>query len=311
MLGTPASPDSGSFVRKLRQSSRASLTPMLRSRPVSRRGIKHAATFGLTLAAAVPAAASARVVEPVTVTKPVAVQAGQSETVTLRCPARAVALNATTTAPLAKTDSIPAADARTWAFRFSAAGSPINAQAALRCVRLRLPRGTRNVELIVGTQIQPVFEVPAGKRQEIFVRCPTGEVPTGWGLEHGSANNGLSLIGADPAKHGWLLTVGNTGSTGAAGTVYARCLEPKQRAGNGKTHAFDIRTLSFADRGTGAATHTCSPTEWSVATGLDHEISLTSTGVVSARGGEWRFSKRLRTLDASLICLSRTTGFRG
>jgi hypothetical protein len=266
--------------------------------------------LGLVLAAVVPAVAQARVVEPVTVSKAVNVPAGQTAGVTLRCPAHAVALNATATASLRATDSIPAADARHWSFRFTAGNSRLTAQAQLRCVRLRLPRGARGVSLVVGTQIQPVFEVPADNRQEIFVRCPTSEIPTGWGLERNDPAGALSIIGAEAGKHGWLLTVANSGTIGAAGTVYARCLEKTQRAGNGRTHSFAIRAADFHDRRTSAVSHTCSPTEWSVGTGLDPETSLITTGVHDARAASWRFSRRLNTADTTLLCLSRVTGFR-
>ncbi|MEA2362748.1 MAG: hypothetical protein QOD71_1893, partial [Thermoleophilaceae bacterium] len=53
------------------------------------RTIKRAATLGLIAAAALPAGAEARDVEPVSVTGEVDVPAGQSRSLTLKCPAHA------------------------------------------------------------------------------------------------------------------------------------------------------------------------------------------------------------------------------
>src|SRR5688500_14948060 len=112
-----------------------------------------AAALALIATAALPATASSRVVDPVSVQRTVAVPAGETASLTLRCPARAVALNGAPTSGLDSTSSIPGADARSWTFRFGAAAAGRTAGAVLRCVRLRLPRRVRRVGLAVATRI--------------------------------------------------------------------------------------------------------------------------------------------------------------
>jgi hypothetical protein len=272
----------------------------------------------LALAAAVvPVAAEARVIEPVTVSKSVSVPAGQTRSLNLRCPAHSVALNGTANVPLTGTDSIPASDARNWTFRFTAGSAPRTAGAVLRCVRLRLPHRVKRVGLVVGTHVEPVFEIPAGNSQEIAIKCNRGQLPTGWGLERRTADNGLSIAGAVPTAHGWRFTVENTGPVGAAGTLYGRCLERSQRASSGQRHTFSTRVASFTQQVNGGATtsRSCRSREYSVATGVSlpatDDIRLTATGVVGSRGAEWSFAQPSgsTSVTTSLICLARTTGF--
>ncbi|MEA2418314.1 MAG: hypothetical protein QOE60_520 [Thermoleophilaceae bacterium] len=274
------------------------------------RTTKRAAALAALAAVALPAAAQARVVEPVWVTKQVNVAAGQTQTITLKCPARAVALNGA--APNAAS-SIPAADARRWTFRFIRSGS-----AVLRCVRLRLPHDVHRVSLVVGTTFEPVFEIPPGFTQTIAVRCPTGQVPTGWGLERRTDDNGLAISQATPTKHGWLFQVENTAPVGAAGSLAARCLEKKQRAPGGRHHVFATRVASFTEQieGRGTTSRACAPNEYSVATGVSlpaaGDVLLTGTTLRGARDGEWSFSSSAGAtpVRTSLICLARNTGFR-
>jgi hypothetical protein len=263
----------------------------------------------------VPAVAQARVVEPVSATGQVNVPAGQTRSLTLKCPARAVALNGSS---FDATSSIPGTNARRWTFRFSAGASAETGRAALRCVRLRLPRRVSGVGLAVGTVIEPIFEVPPGNTQSVDIKCPSGELPTGWGLERaGAADNGLSIAKAVPTKRGWSFAVENTGAAGAAGDLHIRCLERKQRASSGQRHAFSTRVASFTEQieGDSTASRSCRASEYSVATGVSlppaDDIRLSSTGVVGGRGGEWTFAQPsgTRAVQTSLICLARTTGF--
>lgn len=258
--------------------------------------------------AAMPAAAQARVVEPVWVNKQVNVTPGQTKTVTLKCPAHAVALNGA--APNAAS-SIPVSDARRWTFRFLKSGS-----AVLRCVRLRLPHTVRNVNLEVGTIFEPVFEIPPGFTQTIFARCHSGETPTGWGLERRTDTNGLTIAGATPKPHGWLFRVKNTASIGAAGTLAIRCLDKKVRAPHGLNHRFATRIASFNERieGGGSTNRACRSNEYSVATGVDlpdGDLRFTGTTLFGPRNGEWSFSRAggSTAVTTSLICLARNTGF--
>jgi hypothetical protein len=264
-----------------------------------------AAALGLV---AFPAAAQARVVEPVWVNKQVNVTPGQTKTVTLKCPAHAVALNGA--APNAAS-STPVPDARRWTFRFLKSGS-----AVLRCVRLRLPHSVHNVDLQVGTIFEPVFELPPGFTQTIFARCHSGEVPTGWGLERRTDTNGLTIAGATATKHGWLFRVKNTAPIGAAGNLSIRCLDKKVRAGSGLQHLFATRIASFNERieGGGSTNRACRSNEYSVATGVDlpdGDVRWTGTTLVGARNGEWSFSRAQGStaVTTSLICLARYTGF--
>ena len=265
-----------------------------------------AAALGVVV---LPAAAQARVVEPVWVNKQVNVPSGQTKTVTLKCPAHAAALNGA--APNAAS-SIPNPDARRWTFRFLRSGS-----AVLRCVRLRLPHTVRNVNLEVGTIFEPVFELPPGFTQTIFARCHSGEVPTGWGLERRTDTNGLTIAGATPKPHGWLFRVKNTATIGAAGNLAIRCLDKKVRAPHGLRHRFGIRVASFNERieGGGTTIRGCRTNEYSVATGVDlpdSDLRFTGTTLFGPRNGEWSFSSTHGStpVTTSLICLARTTGFR-
>lgn len=273
------------------------------------RRIKFAAALAALTTAAVPATAQAKVVEPVWITKNVSASSDQPKSVTLKCPARAVALNGA--APNASS-SIPAADARRWTFRFTRSGS-----ATLRCVRLRLPHDVGALSLIVGTTFEPVFEVPPGFTQQIDLKCPTGEVPVGWGLERRTDGNGLTIAAAVPIAKGWSFAVKNTATIGAAGSLSARCLQKKQRASSGQRHTFSTRIASFTERvgRAGTASRSCRANEYSVATGVslpaDDDLLLTGTGPTGERGGRWSFANGggTETVQTSLICLARTTGF--
>jgi hypothetical protein len=275
-----------------------------------------AATLSILLAAALPAVTEAKVVEPVWVTGKTAVAAGQTASLTLKCPARAVALNGTATSALAASSSTPGANARRWTFRFTAGATPRAGSAVQRCVRLRLPHRVHGISLVVGTVFEPVFEVPPGFTQQIDLKCPSGQVPTGWGLERRSPDNGLAIAGAVPTPRGWSFAVKNTGSTGAAGSLNARCLEKRQRAPSGQHHTFATRIATFTEQLHGGTTsRSCRSNEYSVATGVSRpasdDIVLTGTGLQGERGAEWSFSQSsgATAITTSLVCLARTTGF--
>ncbi|MBA3263030.1 MAG: hypothetical protein H0T69_11310 [Thermoleophilaceae bacterium] len=287
------------------------------SRRRAQRRIRRAATLAILTAAALPAAAQAGVVEPVSVTRQTDVPAGQTRSLTLKCPARAVALNATATSALDATSSLPGADARRWTFRFTAGDTATTGGAVLRCVRLRLPERVSGVGLAVETKFQPVLEVPPGSTVKVGMRCSHGNVPTGWGLDRTGADNGLAIAAAVPTKRGWSFAIENAGTTPAAGNLSTRCLERKQRASSGQRHAFSTRVASFNEQleGSGTTSRSCKRGEFSVATGLSlpasDDILLTHTLVVGQRGGEWSFAQPsgATSVKTSLVCLARTTGF--
>ena len=271
--------------------------------------LEAAAVIGILTAVVFPAPAEAKVVEPVWVTKSVAASPGQPKSITLKCPARGVALNGA--APNASS-SIAVPDARRWSFRFTRSGS-----ATLRCVRLRLPHNVDGINLAVGTTYEPVFEVPPGFTQQIDLKCPTGQLPVGWGLERRSDDNGLAIVGAMPVGRGWSFAVKNTAAIGAAGSLSARCLKKSQRTSNGHHHTFSTRVASFTGqvRGPGTISRSCRANEYSVATGVSlpagHDIVLTGTGLTGERGAQWSFASPgdATAVQTSVICLARYTGF--
>lgn len=284
--------------------------PVLASETVTRRGpTRHlafaAATAAAVAAAAFPAAANARLIQTISVTG-----STDGASLKLKCPARAVALNAAATGARGADDSVPSPFARGWTLRFDEGGG----SGVLRCVRFDLPDGVKGVTLAVETNIEPVSEVAAGAIQTVALKCSHGMVPTGWGLERTGADNHLSVVAAQPGRHGWTFTFENNGSTGAAGTIYTRCLERKQHAETGQLHTFSTRIARSTVKGA-SGTRSCRVGEFSLSTGLSlpaaGDILLTGTGPVGARSGQWHFAQASGAppVKTSLICLSTGTTF--
>ena len=160
--------------------------------------------------------------------------------------------------------------------------------------------------------------MPAGSTQsDQPSSARAGEVPTGWGLERTGADNGLYIAAPRPPSAAGSSPSRTPAPTGAAGTVYARCLESKQRASSGQRHAFATRVASFTEQleGGGTTSRSCAASEFSVATGVSlpasDDIVLTGTTLVGERGAEWSFAQAsgATAVQTSLICLARTTGF--
>jgi hypothetical protein len=263
---------------------------------------------------ALPAAASAKLIQPISVSASTNVPAGQSRGLFLKCPARAVALNAAATSALDATDSVPRPTARGWKLTFTAGAQGRSASGILRCVRFDLPQGVDGVTLAVETQIEPVFEIPPGTSQKLNIKCSHGFAPTGWGLDRTGGDNGLAIAAAVPNSHGWGFTVENTGDAGAAGTLYTRCLEREQHAETGQRHSFATRIATSKVSGA-SATRSCRTSEFSVSTGVSLPVSddifLTGTGPVGVHDGQWHFAKAsgAGAVKTSLVCLSTTTQF--
>jgi hypothetical protein len=266
-------------------------------------------------AAALPAAASAGLIQPISVSASTNVPAGQTRALFLKCPARAVALNAAATSALDATNSVPRPTARGWTLTFTAGNSSRTASGILRCVRFQMPPGVSGAFLAVETKIEPVFELPPAGTQRLVLRCSHGFVPTGWGLDRTGDDNSLSITAAVPTKHAWRVLVENTGDANAAGTLYTRCLEQKQHAETGQRHSFATRVASSNASG-GSATRSCRSSEYSVATGfslpVSDDIFITGTGPIGAHDGEWHFAKAsgAGAVKTSLVCLKTTTRFR-
>jgi hypothetical protein len=291
---------------------------MLRSESVTWQGFtRHFALATVavaTAAAALPAQASAKLIQPISVSASANVPAHQTRAVFLKCPARAVALNAAATSAMDATDSVPRFTARGWTLNFSAGSSSRTASGVLRCVRMQLPQGVSGVGLNVETQIEPVSAVAPSDTQQLSISCSHGFAPTGWGLDRTGDAGGLAIATALPTKHGWTFTVENTGATTAGGTLYTRCLERKQRASTGQHHAFKTRIAKSSVSGA-SATRSCRASEFSVSTGLalpvQDDIFLTGTGPVGEHSGQWRFAKAsgAGAVKTSLVCLSTATAF--
>jgi len=291
---------------------------MLGSESVTWRGRpRHIALIAAatSIAAAVfPAASSARLVEAISVSSNVHVAPGQTPSQHLKCPARAVALNAGVDSNLTTIDSVPRPTARGWDVSFAAGSKAIDTRVILRCVRLQLPRSVDGVTLAVETKIEPVVELPPGGTQKLTLRCSTGFTPTGWGLDRTGDDNGLSVAAAVPSKRAWRFVIENTGGTDAGGTLYGRCLEKKQFAETGQRHSFGTRVATSKSTG-GSATRSCRGSEYSVATGFSlpvtDDIFLTGTGPVGRHDGEWHFAKASGAgpVKTRLVCLSTATQF--
>jgi hypothetical protein len=273
----------------------------------SRRASIRLACLSAAALALPPAAAQARVVDPISVSKSVTVPAGESRSLTLGCPARAVALNGV--APAA-TSSIPGPNGRGWTFRFAGGAGAGSGDASLRCVRLRLPKRISGIGLVVETRIEPVAELAPGASARLDVSCSNGHLPTGWGLERAGAGNGIAVTAATPRRRGWSFAFVNAGAGPAAATATIRCLERRQRARSGQRHAFATRVASFQESAAATARRSCRRTEFSLATGvsLPRGVHLLDTALFGARGGEWTFSAAT-TAETSLVCLARTTRF--
>jgi hypothetical protein len=283
----------------------------------------------IALLAAPASALAADVVVPSRVAASTTVPAGGSRTLTLRCPATAVALNAAVTrrgAGVTVRRSIPGATPGHWRFRLSAAAGARRrgVHAALRCVRLALPAGVSNARLVVSTRRTPAIAVPAGSSNGLQVRCARGFIPTGYGLDRGAGD--LTLARAEPGPSGWGFRVENTGASSANARLSVRCLKQSVRGRDalGPTQLdFAIARRVFSDaitrkpppRSRGTFTHTCAESQFSVTTGhaLDSAEGAVVTGTApdGLRAGRWTFrgARRGEVMTTFLLCLDRRTRF--
>jgi hypothetical protein len=276
---------------------------------------------------AVPASAlAAGVVVPSSVAGSTTVPAGGSTTLTLRCPATAVALNAAVTrrgAGVTVRRSIPGADSGDWRFRLTAAAGARRrgVRAVLRCVRLAVPSGVSDARLVVGTRRSPVFTIPAGGFVASEVGCHSGFVATGYGLDRGAGRD-ATLAAAIPTASGWNFSLENTGSTPARARFTARCLRRVVSASSGGSPtslSFRTTRRKFSNTvGPGARrsfSHSCGRSEFSVSTGsaVDpaDDIELSGSHPARSRGGSWVFARASSgdTVRSSLVCLNLRSGF--
>jgi hypothetical protein len=289
-----------------------------------------AAYIALTIALlAAPAGAfAADVVEPSSVVASTTVPAGGSSTLTLRCPASAVALNAAVTkrgAGVTVRRSLPGRDPGDWRFRLSAADGAERrgVRAVLRCVRLELPAGVSRARLFVSTSRSPAIELPAASSTAVEIRCRGGFVATGYGLDSGGRRD-VRIAAAVPVARGWTFRLENTGSSPASARLRVRCLErtvSARRGGAPTQLVFRVARRAFSNRvGPGAGrffSHSCPAGKFSVATGsvVDpaDDIVLSGSHPLRSRSGRWAFGRasagdRVRSF---LVCLGRRPQFGG
>jgi hypothetical protein len=275
--------------------------------------MRSAGAIAISVLAALPgAAAAAPVVDPVSVSRFVTLDAGETRSLTITCPGTAAALHGAASSERG-TDSIPRANPQRWTFRFAnGSGGPRRAGGVVRCVRFRVPAGVGDVELVVGTVRLPDVFVVAGASREVTLTCQRGMVPTGWGIERGDAGRTIAVAAASPTRRGFAFVLENTGRVGASATPRIRCLERKEEASGGKTHSFSTRVATFEDDGT-VARHSCRRREYSVSAGVSldpaEDAVLERATPRRRRGGLWLFSAD-GSATTSLVCLARDTRFR-
>lgn len=280
----------------------------------------------VVLLAAPASALAADVVAPSSVAASTTVPAGGSRTLTLRCPAAAVALNAAVTrrgGGVTVRRSIPGTDAGVWRFRLSADADARRrgVRAVLRCVRLRLPEGVSGTRLVVSTKRPPTTNIPAGSSTPVELRCRSGFVATGYGLDRG-ARRDVTIAAAVPSARGWSFRLENSGAAPASADLSMRCLKrivSARRAGAPTQMTFGVSRRRFSDAiGAGAGMglgHSCARSQFSVATGSELDaadaIELRGSHPVRSRGGRWEFAHANSgdRVSTFLVCLSRRTQF--
>jgi hypothetical protein len=280
------------------------------------------ASLILVLSAVPASAVAADVVVPSSVARSTAVPSGGSKTLTLRCPAEAVALNAAVTnhdPGVTVRRSIPGAGAGTWSFRLAGAGGGGGVRAVLRCVRLRLPAGVGGARLNVSTRRPPVA-VPAGGRTTVRLRCGRAWVGTGYGFDPGTRGD-TRLASVVPRAHGWDFTVQNDAAAGRTARVSARCLRQTVTSSQGARLRFGVARPRFSDAvgarpgSAGTFTHSCGQSQFSLATGYAvdaaDQVTLTLTHPEGRRAGRFRFRGAASNdvVSSFLVCLGRRSSF--
>ena len=285
---------------------------------------RFAVCTSLTIALlAVPASAlAADVVVPSSVARSTAVPSGGSKTLTLRCPAEAVALNAAVTnhdPGVTVRRSIPGTGAGTWRFRLTGTDGGGGVRAVLRCVRLQLPVSVSGARLDVSTRRPPV-EVPASGSITVRIRCGRAWIGTGYGFDPGTGGD-ARLASVVPTAHGWNFTIANAASTPVTARVSARCLRQTVTSTGGRLR-FAVARLVFSDLigrmpgSAGTFTHSCAESRFSLATGYAVDdvdgAQLRLTHPEGRRAGRFRFRGAASddVVTTFLVCLSRRTEFR-
>ena len=271
--------------------------------------------------AAFPAAAEASdVIQPSTVSRSATIAGGATRTLALSCRAPAIALNATASGLPAGAElrrSSPSTGVLGWSLELAAAETAARQRlgASIRCLRLELPTGVRDVSLGAATRRTPAVLVPAGATRRTSVRCERGYIPTGYGIDRGGAQ--LRLAGAFASARGWSFRLANPGGAAAEASVVIRCLRAKVeglRSGAPVSLRVETRRASFTDNAAAGRSlrHSCRTGEFSVATGfsLAAGVELESAQPTGTRGGLWRFRGSGGRVETQLLCLARDSTFR-
>jgi hypothetical protein len=276
---------------------------------------------------AVPGEAlGANTVRTFSVTGRLVAPAGHPSTLSLQCPADAVALNGAVSrkgAGAVVRRSTPGHGSGDWSFRLAASGSGSRAvSAVLRCVRLQLPAGLSGARLDVRTRLQSSIDIAPGATKTTRVGCGSAWTATGYALAAGRRAD-VRLAEVLPDAHGWTFTLENTGSATAHAGVSARCISSRataHRSGGGSAElAFGVSRQARLDTvGPGAArtfTHRCGGGGFSLATGsivnpLD-PIELALSSPAGPGAGRWTFANASTgdPVRSYLVCLSRGSRF--
>jgi hypothetical protein len=283
------------------------------------------ATVAIVMLAALPAAAAARpTVVPSSVERSTTVAAGGARSLTLTCPADAVALHA---APVRLprgvriADSAPGRSVRRWRLRFaSVARRARRVRATLRCVRLHVPDGISDVTLRVSTSSRGMLRVPAGSSVEVPLDCAPGFIPAGQGV--GAGTRAVSVTAAVPSGNGWVFRIENNGNSAAAASARIRCLQRVvrgRRKGGTTRLRFDVKHVTFSvpirSGRSRSFTGSCAPDRFSLGTGISidrtADITLLRSFPLGSREGAWFLRNRgpAEPVSGHLLCLSRSSRF--
>jgi hypothetical protein len=250
------------------------------------------------------------------------VVAARPTTMSLHCPAGAVALNAAVTRQgrgVVVQRSVPGKDSGGWSFRVAPGGAGSRSvSAVLRCVSLRLPNGLTNARLNITTRSKGGMVLAPGATTTATLDCGRAWTATGYALR----GAGIRLADVVPGAHGWRFTLENIGSSTARAAVSARCLRSNVTAttSSGGTSAMSFavsRPAQSNTLGPNAVTfrHSCGG-RFSLATGSSVDpaasIELAVSSPAGPADGRWTFrhasgGDRVRSY---LVCLSGATRFR-
>jgi hypothetical protein len=276
--------------------------------------------FAAALAAFPAAAEASDVVQPSSVSRSATIAGGATRTLELSCRAPAIALNATASGLPAGAElrrSAPSAGVLGWSLELAAADSAARQRlgASIRCLRLELPTGVRDVSLGAATKRTPSVPVSAGETRRTSVRCARGYIPTGYGLDRGGAQ--VRLAEALASARGWSFRLANPGSEAAQASMVIRCTRAEVdgvRRGAPVSLRLETRRASFTDNVAAGRSlrHSCRAGEFSVATGvrLGSGIELGSAQPTGTRGGLWSFRGNGGRVETQLLCLARDSTFR-